>query len=217
MTTRERLSALGLVPADLMSQRATLAIDFLALPPIWLPCPAIFPAGEDLRSWASESAQVWWENSGLQYGDQDAGLLAETLAGIHGIIYAPDSPLLFHFAFLHLPERIAPLPVMAGVWPAQGDRDIQLNILTGVGHPGLVRPAIAEEFRTERLGSGLKTVAYLRAGQGSGVNVTVSYAWRSEELDTALRIFTSGGDLGRVFRAIADLDRLAHAVALVPR
>ncbi|MGE5131754.1 MAG: hypothetical protein ACM32E_02470 [Gemmatimonadota bacterium] len=213
----EQLAALGLRPEDLISQQATITIDFLSLPPIWLACPAAFPAGGDVQSWALESAQLWWENSGLDHQDEDVALLTGTLAGIHGILYAADSPLLFHYALLHLPERIAPLPVMFGVWPAAGDRDAQLKTLTGVGHPGLLRPAIAEEFRTERLGSGIKVLAYTRAGEGSGINGTISYAWRSEELQTALRIFAAAGDLGRLQRAFPDLDQLAHAVALVPR
>jgi hypothetical protein len=217
MTGRDQLAALGLQPADLVSQHARLTIDFAALPAIWLPCPPTFPAGADVTTWASESAELWWENSGLEHGDPDVRLLAETLAGIHKIIYAPDSPLLFHFALLHLPERIAPLPVMFGVWPAVGDRDAQLRTLTGIGHPGLVKPAIEEEFRTDRLGSGLKTLAYTQAGQGPGINATINYAWRSEELKTALRIFAAAGDLGRVQRALPDLDTLARATGLAPR
>lgn len=217
MTGREQLAELGLRPEDLASQDAALKIDFLSLPPIWLPCPPTFPAGEDVESWAWESAQAWWENSGLRHRHDDVTLLRETLAGIHQIIYAADSPLLFHTAVLHLPGRIAPLPIMFGVWPSVGDRDTQLNTLTGIGHPGLARPAIAEEFRTDRLGIGLKTLVYTRAGNGTGVNVTINYAWRSEELGTALRIFAAAGDLGRVQKAIPDLDKLAQAAELVPR
>ncbi|MBO0810054.1 MAG: hypothetical protein J2P32_17300 [Actinobacteria bacterium] len=217
MTGRDMLAALGVEPADVVSQRARLTIDFAVLPAIWLPCPPAFPAGADVTTWASESAELWWENSGLKHRRKDVTLLAETLAGIHGIIYAPDTPLFFHFALLHLPERISPLPVMFGVWPTVGDRDTQLNTLTGIGSPDLAKPPIVEEFRTGRLGSGLKVMAYTRFGQGPGIGATISYAWRSEELQTALRIFAAGGDLGRIERALPDLDTLAHATGLAPK
>lgn len=218
MSSREELAAHGVEATDLVSQHAELVIDFAALPAVWLPCPPVFRAGGDVTTWASESAEVWWENSGLKHDRKDVALLAETLAGIHGIIYAPDSPLLFHFALLHLPERISPLPVMFGVWPAVSDRDTQLKTLTGIGSAELAKPAIVEEFRTDRLGTGLKVMAYTRVvGQGTGINATISYAWRSEELQTALRIFAAGGDLGRIQRALPDLDTLAHATGLTPK
>jgi hypothetical protein len=156
----DRLAELGIRPEDLVSQKADLKIDFLSLPPIWVPCPATFPEGEGAASWASESARWWWDNSGLKHRQRDVAFLAETFAGIHQIIYSPESGLPLHFAVLHLPAIIGPLPVMFGVWPTVGDPETQMKILTGTGHPELLRPAIAEEFRTERLGSGQKSLAY---------------------------------------------------------
>jgi hypothetical protein len=49
------------------------------------------------------------------------------------------------------------------------------------------------------------------------VTASLCYAWRSEEFETAVRLFTACPDLGRLQGALDDLDDLARAIVVVPR
>jgi hypothetical protein len=43
------------------------------------------------------------------------------------------------------------------------------------------------------------------------------YAWRSEEHETDLQLWASSADLGRLQRAIPDIDDFARAIRVIPR
>ena len=78
-----------------------------------------------------------------------------------------------------------------------------------------MEPPVVTEFWTEHLGSGLKTIRHLRIPDDQALAVAVNYAWRSEELETDLRLFASCDDLGRLQRAIPDIEDFARAARFV--
>jgi hypothetical protein len=134
-----------------------------------------------------------------------------TLAQIHDFAYAE---LAMHQGFIHLPEiGLPPLLVSFGLWEAVGERAEQLRALVHAGDTEAIEPPEVTEFATRRLGPGLKSLAYTRS------DVTLSahldYAWRSEEHATALRMFTACPDLGRLQRALADMEQLARGVTII--
>jgi hypothetical protein len=177
----------------------------------WIPCPPIFPAGQNRESWASLYAAEWWARSGMDFGGREVAVLARTLAGIHACAYRE---LPMHRGFIHLPDlRIAPLLVSFGIWEAAGEPAAQLRILTHADDPAAMQPPLVEEFRTDMLGSGLRVLAYTRRDQV--VTGHLNYAWRAEERATALRMFTGSPDLGRLQRAMPDIERLARGVAII--
>ncbi len=182
----------------------------------WIPCMPGFPEGEDRESWAAESAALWWNSSGLEHGKDEVGTLARMLSAIHQDIYAAGHS---HMAFIHLPDpRLLPLPVQLGIWAMQGPRDEQLRLLVHADEPTAVEKPILEEFTTDHLGRGLRCLQYRRGGDdGSEVHVYLDYAWRSEEYETDLRLFTFSWGLDRLQRAIHDIDELARAISIVPR
>jgi hypothetical protein len=45
----------------------------------------------------------------------------------------------------------------------------------------------------------------------------LNYAWRVEELETDLRVFTACGDLGRLAAAAPAIDELIHQISVEPR
>jgi hypothetical protein len=119
--------------------------------------------------------------------------------------------------FLHLPSlQLAPLLVSFGIWEAEGDRLEQLRFLTRAYDPSLMQPPEVEEFGTDQLGPGLKTLAYTR-DKKDVITGYLNYAWRSEEFATAVRMFTGSPDLGRLEQAVTDIEDLARAVAWVSR
>ena len=198
-------------PGYAMSKRGWMSIQYAQN--VWIPCPPVFPDGYDRSSWASLYAEQWWEMSGREHGDREVKLLAQTLADIHEYAYAH---LEMHRGFIHLPDlSLVPLLVSFGIWEAVGDRTTQLRILTHADDPEAIQPPLVEEFGTDRLGPGLKVLAYTR--NKDVVTGHLNYAWRSEEYATALRMFTGSLDLGRLQRAVPDIEQLARGAVIVPR
>ena len=182
---------------------------------IWIPCPPAFPAGMDTESWAAGYARTWWESSGKKHGKREVRLLAQNLAAIHANTYGV---LPCHLALIHLPDpRQPPLLVCFGIWPALGERDSQLRMLAHADEAGAMQPPIVTEFSTENLGPGLKVLYYQLGKNGSTVNGCLNYAWRSQEHETDVRLFTSCPDLGRLQGAMPDIDDLARVITVVPR
>lgn len=182
---------------------------------VWVPCPPAFPPGYDRDSWAQACAEAFWKRPGLSYTDMDIALLAAKLAEIHRDTYGH---IPCHLAFIHLPDpRLTPLPVYVATWKAEGDRDEQLRAMTHASDPAAVRAPIVDEFRTEKLGTGLRTLLHLPVeGSEEQIYGALSYAWRIEGYQTDLRIFTACRDLGRLQRAIPDIDDLARVTTIVP-
>lgn len=182
---------------------------------IWVPCPPFFEGGETRQSWAAESAQLWFQSSQSPYGREEVDHLGEMFAAIHEDVYAAGH---CHQAVIHLPDpRMVPLPVQIGVWAMQGNREQTLRSLAHADDAEAIDPPIAEEFTTERLGTGLKVLHYRHGPDGKRVDGYLNYAWRSEQYETDLRVFTFCDDLSRLERARPDLDDLARAIEIVPR
>jgi hypothetical protein len=198
------------VPGYQMSQRGWMAVEYAQN--VWIPCPPVFPDGFDRGSWASLYAGQWWQMSGQKHSGRQEKLLARTLAEMHEYAYAH---LEMHNGLIHLPNlQIVPLLVSFGVWEGVGDRMAQLRVLAHADDPEAIEPPMVDEFATERLGPGLKTLSYTR--KGGTVTGHLSYAWRSEEYATALRVFTGCPDLGRLQRAIPDIEQMAQGVTIIP-
>jgi len=182
---------------------------------IWIPSLPIFPEGYDLESWSLEFAQAWWDISGLKYGPADVARLTEMLREIHKGTYGH---IPCHLAFVHLPDpRLMPLMLYAGIWELEGERDEQLRRLTRADDPEAVEPPIVDEFTTDKLGVGLRTLRYAHLDDGKALYAALNYAWRSEAHETDVRLFTSSEDLGRLQRAIPDIDDFARAITVISR
>lgn len=195
------------------SQKGWIRVDFN--PAVWIPCLPVFPSGADRKSWSALYAGHWWEASGLEYGKRQVDALRRSLAYLHEFAY---SQLQCQMAVIHLPDpRVVPLLVGFGVWRAEGDRVTQLRLLARAGEPDALEPPVVEECVTGKLGSGLKSLCYLRQPGGSTVSGCLNYAWRSEQLETAVRMFTSCPDLSRLQRAMPDIEALTQVISFVPR
>lgn len=180
----------------------------------WIPCLPRFPDGYDQQSWAAECARLWWAASGLDHSPTDLDDLTTRLSGIHEQTYGH---IPCHLAFIHLPDpRLRPLPVYLGIWKLEDDTVPRLRALTRADDPATIRPPIVDEFATMRLGHGLRVLRHKERDDGS-MYAALRYAWRSEQHQTDLQLWTSAGDLGRLQRAIPDIDTFARAVAVIGR
>jgi hypothetical protein len=180
---------------------------------IWIPCMMVFPDGFDRKSWAELYAEEWWSRTSRPHGKREINALARTLSDLNAFAYR-NFPM--HLGFLYLPRLgVPPQLVGFGVWEAVGDRTSQLRFLTRADDTAFMQPPAVEEFGTDKLGPGIKVLGYTREKKDV-VTAHLAYAWRSEELATAVRMFTGGPNLGQLEEALPDIEELARTVAWVP-
>lgn len=195
---------------SLVSQRGW--IDVRANRKIWIPCPAAFPKGMSKESWARICARVWWERRDPR--PEDLLVSEQTFLAIYGTLY---TDLSCQLAWLHLPDpRMMPLPLRAGIWESRGYAEDQLRLLTNADDHTAIDPPKVSEFYTEDLGTGIKTMRYLRLDD-SAIMGAVNYAWRSERFNTDVRLFAASDDLGRLEEAIGDIEDFARSMQIVER
>lgn len=212
--------------ADLTSEKGWAEVGYQRT--LWIPCLAAMPDGYDTDRWAREFSAAWWSMAGLPHGDDELARLEAQLAYIRDNSFGH---LPFHMGFIHLPDpRLEPLPVFLAILAARGERTAQLRALTLADAPNAVGEPIVEEFATERLGPGLRVLRHFTEPEAGGVdvlgllteeetaevNVGLSYAWRSEEHETDLRLFTATHDWGRLRAALGDIDELARQIRVIP-
>jgi hypothetical protein len=188
---------------------------------LWIPCLVIFPEGVDEHQWARDFSAAWWSMSGLPHGTDDLARLEAQLFAIYEHTYEdPHGRVPCHQAFIHLPDpRMLPLPVFLAIFQTHDERNAQLRTLTMADDPAAARPPIVEDFTTDKLGTGLRVLRHFSDEPGQAdaeIDAGLSYAWRSEEYETDLRLFTACPDLGRLQQAIPDIDELAQAITIVP-
>ena len=181
---------------------------------IWIPCPPAFSEQLTREEWARGFATLWWDASGRKHGKRQVRALEQTLVEEQRGIYAT---LPCHAALFHLPDvTVPPLAVCLAVWQSIGDRDTQLRELVHADEPLAVEAPLVEPVSTGRLGTGLRSQYYQREPGGSELMGMLNYAWRVEDLETDLRVFTGCPDLGRLEGAMADIDELTRAISIEP-
>jgi hypothetical protein len=183
---------------------------------IWIPCPPIFPDGMDRESRAANYSRACWDSTSRKNREREIRLLAETLMAMQESVYRP---LTCHLAFIHLPNpTMSPLMACCCVWPAAGERESQLHMLAHAEDPVAMEPPAVTDFPTDKLGHGLKVFYHqLRGDDGTTIIGNVNYAWRSEEHETDVRLFTSCPDLARLPGAMPHIDDLARVTSVVAR
>jgi hypothetical protein len=181
---------------------------------IWIPCPDPDDDQKKNERWAKTYATAWWEVSGLKYGKKQVRNMEQGLLDLRRGIYATQP---CHTAVIHLPNvDVSPLPVMVATWEAVGDKDTQLRTLVHADEPEAVETPLIEPFTAEKLGTGLKSQYLQKFKHGPDLTGVVNYAWRVEEMETDVRVFTASGDLGRLQAAMPDLDQLTNTISVEP-
>lgn len=197
---------------SLTSKKGWVSIDYDKT--IWIPCLPVFPAGYDRESFFAEVAEFWWNASELPHTQVDVARLSAMLSETHQGIYGK---VPCHLAFIHLPDpRLIPLVLYVGIWEPEGDRDERLRLLCHADDAGAVERPVAEEFATDKLGKGLRVIRYRHLPDGS-LYAGLSFAWRSDEYETDLLLSASAEDLGRLQRAIGDIEAFARATSIIPQ
>jgi hypothetical protein len=178
----------------------------------WIPLPLAFPDGWDRDSWAMTAATAWAQQQGLSAGNPEVERLAAMIGGIHK---SANIRVRCHQIWIYLPDRFtAPLPVFMAIWRQSGqDRDRRLRLLTGADDKSGVRKPQVTEVATEHLGAGLRVLRQHVRGKGQ-LQAFLCYAFRVEEHETDLQVFTITSDLRALTAAGDDIERLVQGITV---
>ncbi|MBT2399777.1 hypothetical protein [Streptomyces sp. ISL-100] len=188
---------------------------------VWLSVPIRWTAaaGEDFvgsehrtrEQWAHETAQDWWEEDDETPGEGDVELLGRTLLAcvekypsVH-----PGFELLLYLAH----PRMMPLPIWIAELPLKGDVG-ELRRLVLADETEAVEPPLVEEFATESLGTGLRSLNYTLLPGTNELFVGLRYAWLSEDHDRSVLMITGSPAPGQVLAAADVIAELAHDLRL---
>lgn len=198
--------------ADLISQKGWIKVGYDRT--IWIPLPPAFRPDFTRDEWASGFAKIWWEASGRPHGKREIKNFTKMFIAIQQTIYS-EQPC--HLALLHMPDvNYRALPVCFGIWQTAGEPEDQLRQLVHAEEPVAIDPPVVEEVWTDSLGRGLKSLFYQRMTKSDGVLAVLNYAWRSEQYETALHIYTAWPDWARLQQAMPDIDAMTKTITIVP-
>jgi hypothetical protein len=179
---------------------------------IWLPCPRVFPAGHDAESWSRLASTMWWGKSGLPHDDNAVDQLAAVFRSVREIGYAR---VRSHQFWIYLRDPAAqPLPVYVCAWKQQGERDRRLRLLAGADDADSVRKPQVAKAATSNLGTGLRAARYRALDDKGSLLCILSYAFRVEEHETDLQVFTSSTDLRALTAAGDDIERFVQSITV---
>lgn len=179
---------------------------------IWLPCPSAFPDGHDAESWSRLASTVWWGRSGLPHADNAVDQLAAVFRSVREIGYARIRSSQF---WIYLRDPAAqPLSVYICAWKQRGERDRRLRLLAGADDGVSVRKPQVAKVSTDHLGTGLRAARYRTQDDKGTLLCILSYAFRVEEYETDLQVFTSSTDLRALTAAGDDIERFVQGITV---
>jgi hypothetical protein len=177
----------------------------------WIPLPLAFPDGHDRDSWATTAAAAWSQQWGLPAERPEVEGLATMIRAIH---QSANVRVKCHQIWIYLPDRFtAPLPVFIAIWRQSGDRDRRLRLLTGADDKSSAREPQVAEVTTEHLGTGLRVLRQRVRDKGQ-LLAFLGYAFRVEEHETDLQVFTTTSDLRALTVASDDIERLVQGITV---
>lgn len=177
----------------------------------WIPCPETFSAEHDDATWFTMLAEAWWEQTGLPYQPPAVGALALMIQRARDGYARIGCQQIW--VYLRDPA-VTPLPVHIFIWKMKGERAARLRSLSGADYAAGARPPEAAEFATEDLGAGIRAVSYRT--RKDRLVAMLAYAFRVEEFETELQIFTGTSDLRQLADARADIDEFVRGLTVFP-
>ncbi|WP_405647083.1 hypothetical protein [Streptomyces sp. NBC_00019] len=188
---------------------------WLEIPPKWT-IGAVEPWEDDDKrapqDWASETAELWWDESDEDAGQGEIELLTSTLLACLER-YPKMFPGFEILLYLPTPSSI-PLPVFVTHFPSEGEKDYELRRVTLAEGEGAIEKPIVEDFTADSLGNGLRVLRYSINDENNTVISSLRYAWRNEEHGQDVVIITGSPAPAHVLTALDAIDELAHSVNL---
>ncbi|MET7701033.1 hypothetical protein [Streptomyces sp. NPDC005485] len=187
-------------------------LDIAYDPSQWLEIPPRWETEtwQDIRAWAQECAELLWRSYGQDPGESGIPFLADTLRRCADA-FVPEG--FDTRVLLRVWDPLTmPLPLVAVVRPAEGERDQTLHDFVLAEDSQAVEAPVVEEHRAKLVGDGLRAFCYLRQDDGPEVLAGLRYAWRDDEAGADVVLWTATDDVGQILRAADDIERLTHSV-----
>ncbi|ATL29687.1 hypothetical protein [Streptomyces formicae] len=164
------------------------------------------------KEWGRYMSDAWWGDTDLEPTRKDVKGLAATLRACAERF--PASHPGFD-VYLHLPDpRVMPLPVYVASVEADGEREETLRALVTTDDAALVEKPIVEDFTTEALGTGLRSLRYTQTDDDRTIVAGVRYAWRHEAAGCDVVVIVAAPDPRRVLGAMDDVDAFAGWISV---
>ena len=177
----------------------------------WIPCPLVFPDGQDGDWWARTAAPAWSQQWGLPAESAEVERLTTMIRAIRegGI-----TRVKCHQIWIFLPNPFtAPLPVFIAIWRQSGERERRLRLLTGADDKSGARKPQVAKVTAEHLGTGLRVLRHQARDKGQ-LRAFLVYAFRVEKHETDLQVFTFTDDLRALAAAGGDIERLVQGISV---
>ncbi|WAZ23369.1 hypothetical protein STRCI_004708 [Streptomyces cinnabarinus] len=189
-------------------------------PTHWFPLPLHWTARdqEEMVKWSLMCAEIvrhrhrkwWYRPRRIRIAERFL-----RLAEAHPVPNVPADQ-----AFLYAGDaRRVPQPFYAlAAGPEGEDREAGLRTMVQADEENPVRPPDVVEFRSDRLGRGLRCIRYFGSGSGSerDLNASLNYGWWSEEHRVYVSVRTVSTDVPWLMANLAAFDDFARSVWLNP-
>ncbi|MGW2646757.1 hypothetical protein ACWC2T_17980 [Streptomyces sp. NPDC001393] len=193
--------------------------------PEWVALPALFEGTEwkDAAEYAEQTASALVVRQRELIGGKISDDLHQRIAAQILDVYTRLFDLLdAHYHLLYWPDlRKPPVPVFLGVWePVRDDTSAEVHYAGSFHHhkTGGTR-SIEEEFVTNSLGAGLRSLAFVPMKRDDpedpdGLVGVLTYYWRTRTRPADVRLVAFTNELGQLYGALPDLDVFARSIAL---
>jgi len=193
--------------------------------PEWVALPAVFEgtAWADSAEYAQQTASALVVRQREFTGETIDDDLDERVAAQILDVYTRLFDLVeAHYHLLYWPDlRKPPVPVFLGVWePVRDDTSALVHYAGSFHHLETGgRNSIEEEFVTDSLGAGLRSLSFVPLSQDDpedpdGLVGVLTYYWRTTSRPADVRLVAFTNELGRLYAALADVDAFADGIML---
>ncbi|MGW7024299.1 hypothetical protein ACWGGS_33845 [Streptomyces decoyicus] len=194
------------------------ALDFTEepAPEAWIAVPVLEGrgAGRQRRKWAKKCAELRWALE--DEGPRDKSQVKQLARMLEGFSERFPQKIPMHYMFLYAPDlRRDLVPFFFYAARSEGPVEPVLDALVQRNEPGAAQDPHIEDFTTDNLGRGLRSIRHFVPKGGEALGMSVNYGWRVESYGIDLSMRTVSDDLGWVSANIDAFDAFARSLKVV--
>ncbi|WP_432096746.1 hypothetical protein [Streptomyces sp. bgisy100] len=192
------------------------ALDFTEDPEEWIAVPILEGRGADRqrRKWAKKSAELRWALE--DEGPRDKSQVKELARMLEGFSEQFPQKIPMQYMFVYAPDLSRHLvPFFFYAARSEGPVEQVLDALVQRNEPGAAQDPQIEDFDTDNLGKGRRSIRHFVPKGGEALCMSVNYGWRVDSHGIDLSMRTISDDLGWVSANIDAFDAFARSLKVV--